>query len=412
MVLKKLTKIAAAASVVALALAACGVETETEHNHSHEGHAHGASSQGTETAKAMPRVAVATESGVSIFDENLAEVASYELPSRPSLTLAHDDRHVVANRQHDNESSIIDAGAWKQGHGDHFHYYTGEPALFEEVVKGAKPVHVVPNAGAEMTAVFADDDGAASLITSENVREGELDDLPKVEANLPHHGVVIPMPDDHYLVTATADKETPLPDTIELRHGAKDVEQTYTCKRMHGEVARGGNAAFGCADSVLVIKDGEGVNIPTPELGDERVGALVANADFSTLVGKAGDKLVFVKDDSTVIAGVDEGVSISNLAIAPDGHVATLGTNGKLYVFDATGNLEHTMQVTGQWEKPEGHSGIAPAVAAGEYAAANTVWVSEPAVDKVYMIDLFTKEIAATADVPGEPTSLVVANVN
>ena len=141
------------------------------------------------------------------------------------------------------------------------------------------------------------------------------------------------------------------------------------------------------------------------------MGTFVANEDFSTLVGKAGDKLVFVGDNTTKTVGVNEGVNISNLAITPDGHVITLGTNGKLYVFDETGSLEHTMQVTGEWEKPSSHGGIAPGVAAGNYADANTVWVSDPLAGKVHMIDLSTMTETATAEVAGQPTSLAVTNV-
>lgn len=408
----KLMKIVAIASVMTAALAGCGTESG-DYDHKGQKHDdHGVSSAGTETSKAMPRVVVATESGVSIFDENLKKVADFELTSRPSLTTAHDGRHVVANRRHDNESSIIDTGAWKQEHGDHFHFYTGQPALLKEVVKGNKPVHVVPNPQAGATGIFADDDGAASLVTTENLETGQLDDLTRVKANLPHHGVVVPMPEGHYLVSATAQEGTALPDTIELRHGETEVEKTFTCMSMHGEVARGTNAAFGCDDSVLVIKNGKGVNIPTPDLGEDRVGTFVANADFSTLVGKGGDKLVFVGDNTTKTVGVDEGVNISNLAITPDGHVITLGTNGKLYVFDETGTLEQTMQVTGEWVKPSGHGGIAPGVAAGNYDEANTVWVSDPLAGKVHMIDLSTMTETATAEVAGQPTSLAVTNVS
>lgn len=408
----KLKKTVAIASVLAMALTGCTAETA---NHDHKAHNHGEheiSGKGTETSEALPRIVVATESGVSILDEKLNEVESFELPSRPSLSLAHDDRHVVANRQHDNESSIVDAGAWKEAHGDHFHFYTGEPALYDEVVKGNKPVHVVPNPKADATSIFADDDGIASLLTTENLEEGKFDSLSRIKANLPHHGVVVPMPDGHYLVTATANEGTALPDTIELRHGETEIEDTFTCSRMHGEIARGTNAAFGCADSVLVIKDDKGVNIPTPDLGDDRVGTFVANADFSTLVGKAGDKLVFMSENTTKTVGVDDGVNISNLAITPDGHVVTLGTNGKLYVFDKTGTLEYTMQVTDPWEKPSGHTGIAPEVAAGNYANTNTAWISDPQAGKVHMIDLLTKTETATGQVKGQPTSLVVTNVS
>ena len=58
------------------------------------------------------------------------------------------------------------------------------------------------------------------------------------------------------------------------------------------------------------------------------------------------------------------------------------------------------------------HGGIAPGVAAGNYDEANTVWVSDPLAGKVHMIDLSTMTETATAEVAGQPTSLVVTNVS
>lgn len=401
-------------SIMAMTIAGCGSIQGGQNSEKleHEPHSHTTINEVTETPEAMPRVVVATESGVSILDEKLDLVEEFELTSRPSLTLAHDDRHVVANRQDDNESSIIDAGAWRQDHGDHFHFYTDKPALLEDVVKGNKPVHVVPNPSADATTIFADEDGVASLVTTDNLANGEFDSLLQLKANHPHHGVVVPMPENHYLVTATAAEGTALPDTVELRHGESDVEQTFECKRLHGEIARGTKAAFGCADSVLFIDNGKGVNIPTPDLGDERVGTFVANSDFSALVGKAGDRLVFIKDDAAKTVAIEDGVNISNLAITPDGHVVTLGTDGKLYVFNGTGALEYSMQVTEEWEKPSGHRGIAPEVAAGEYANSNTAWISDPHAGTIHMINLSSKNETANATVKGQPTSLVVTNAN
>lgn len=399
---------------MALAVAGCGNVQGGQDSEDLENESQSPTSvnEAIETSEAMPRVVVATESGVSILNEQLDLVGEFELTSRPSLTLAHDDRHVVANRQDDNESSIIDAGAWRQDHGDHFHFYTDEPVLLEDVIKGNKPVHVVPNPSADATTIFADEDGAASLLTTDNLANGELDSLLRLKANHPHHGVVVPMPENHYLVTATVAEGTALPDTVELRHGESDVEQTFECKRLHGEIARDTQAAFGCADSVLFIDNGEGINIPTPDLGDERVGTFVANSDFSTLVGKAGDRLVFIKDDAAKTVDIEDEVNISNLSITPDGHVVTLGTNGKLYVFNGTGSLEYSMQVTEEWEKPSGHRGIEPEVAAGEYANSNTAWISDPHAGKVHMINLSSKTETAVANVKGQPTSLVVTNVN
>lgn len=367
-----------------------------------------ASSDETETAERRPRISVATETGVVVLDENLKQVASFELGSRPTLTEAHDDRHVFATRMADNKTNVVDSGSWAQGHGDHYHFYVGEPSLADETIAGSKPVHVVANSDVGTTAIFADGDGAATVIQQDNFASNSFKDLATVEANFPHHGLVAPMPDGHYIVSAAPDAQTPLPATLELRHGAEDVEETYTCSGLHGEVVSGWNAAFGCEDSVLVIKEGKGENIPNPDAA-ARVGALVANKDFTTIVGTYGDALVFVKDGKAT--KVDVPVAHSNISMTPDGHVVTLGVDGKLYVYDANGELADTIDVGAAWEKPEGHGGVAPSVTSGEFAGANIVWVSEPGANKVHMVDLFTQKTTAT-DVADQPASIASTNDN
>lgn len=383
------------------------------HGHDHDSETdsdadHNTKTAGEETAERRPRVSVATDTGVVVLDENLKHVANFELGSRPTLTEAHDDRYVFATRMNDNETNVVDSGSWAQGHGDHFHFYVDEPSLATEVIAGTKPVHVVANSEVGMTAIFADDDWAASVISQDNLDGTSFSNLVKVEAEHPHHGLVAPMPDGHYIVSAAPDAKTPLPATLELRHGTEEIEETYTCSGLHGEVVSGWNAAFGCKDSVLVIREGKRENIPNPD-SESRVGALVANKDLTLIVGTYGDALLFVKDGKATT--VDVPVAHSNISMTPDGHVVTLGVDGKLYVYDAKGALADTLEAGGAWQKPEGHGGVAPSVTSGQFAGTNIVWISEPGTNKVHMVDLFTKK-TTTTDVAGQPASIASTNDN
>lgn len=56
--------------------------------------------------------------------------------ARPTLTTAHDDRHVVAVQGDAGVANILDAGSWTSPHGSHYHYFVAEPTLLDEALRG------------------------------------------------------------------------------------------------------------------------------------------------------------------------------------------------------------------------------------------------------------------------------------
>ena len=78
-------------------------------------------------------------------------------------------------------------------------------------------------------------------------------------------------------------------------------------------------------------------------------------------------------------------------------------------LYDAEGSELQTFAVTGAWELPKGHGGVSPAIFGGEQAAAQMIWISDPAANKVHAVDLFSNTVKSV-DVAGAPSSLVVAN--
>lgn len=413
-------------ALVALGLAGCGAPTvpaspapgatsPAQPSHSeqgHDDHSHEPSAthaEGTETTERSPRVVVATETGMTVLDHALKPLGTFATTSRPTLTVAHDNRHVVAVQGEAGVVNLLDAGSWAKGHGDHFHFFVAEPKLGEQPLTGKKPVHVVPNAKADATAVFFDDDGAAVLLDDHALESGHVDEAPKVTTKGAQHGLVMPLPDSRRLVTQPG-KEGSLPDTIELQDASGAVLDTFTCTGMHGEDVVGSVAAFGCLDSVLVIADGKATRVAAPDSSKERVGGLVANADASTFVGDWGPtSLVFITGGKAKL--VDIGVTYGNRVATPDGRFAVLGTDGALRLFDTGGKQLQKLAVTKPWQLPKGHGGTVPSIAAGEVAAANTVWVSEPATHQVHAVDLFANQVKS-ASVPGQPSSIAVTNAS
>lgn len=167
-------------------------------------------------------------------------------------------------------------------------------------------------------------------------------------------------------------------------------------------------AAYGCADSILLIADGQATTVPNPADDGERVGALTASKDGATFVGDwAADSLVFINGQTTAIVTV--GATYSNIAVTGDDRFAVLGTDGVLLIYDTQGAELQRFELTAAWEKPKGHGGVAPALAGGELAGAQMVWVTEPAAGKVHAVDLFSNNVTSV-DLDGTPGSIAVTN--
>lgn len=350
---------------------------------------------------------VGSETGVTVLDENLEVIETFTTPARPTLGLAHNGRHVIAVQGAENRADVIDAGSWSKGHGDHFHSFVTEPSIADEALSGGKPVHVVPNAAAGLTSVFFDDDGQAVVLDDHVLESGHFDEAKTIKSSGPQHGLIAPLPNHQWLVTQPS-AESRMPDLIGLQDDSGKVLDSYTCKEMHGDVIVNKTAAFGCVDSVLIVRDGQATTIAAPDASGERVGALVANADASTLLGDWGPtSLLFINGDQAKV--VEVGTTYGNRTVTADGRFAILGTDGVLRLYDAEGSELQTFAVTGAWELPKGHGGVSPAIFGGEQAAAQMIWVSDPAANKVHAVDLFSNTVKSV-DVAGAPSSLVVAN--
>lgn len=417
-VLKKPLKLLPFVTLTALALAGCGAPTTpaapgspSSHAQSsgHEGHDHEGSGEATETAERSPRIVVATDTGVTVLDQELAALASFETTDRPTLTTLHDDRHVAAVQGQAGEVHLVDAGSWTQGHGDHFHSYVADPTLLDEALTGGKPVHVVGNAAAEQTAIYFDEQGSAQLIDAAALESGELHGLATVASTEPHHGVVLPLANGTSLVTQKGTEA--LPDSIDLVAADGKAAQSFTCTGMHGDVVVGNTAAFGCIDSVLIVRNGTETRVANPADDGERVGALVSDRAGKVFVGDwASDSLVFIVDDKATVTPV--GVEYSNIAATPDGRFAVIGTDGTLRIYDSSGaEAERFEALTEPWTKPQGHGALTPSLAAGDLAGANMIWVSEPGAGKVHAVDLFAGEVTSV-EVAGQPGSIAVTNAS
>lgn len=395
-------------TVLSLSLAGCASgeaqpSTTPADDHDHE---HG---EATETAVRSPRIVVVTDDGVVVLDQEMKALDTFAVAERPTLSVAHNERHVIAAQYETGVASIIDAGSWGEPHGDHFHYFVSEPELFGETLEGERPVHVVGSAEAGVTAVYFDGLGEATLVTSEALEEEELHGLKKISADIPHHGLVAPLADGTFIVSQAADSES-LPDSLDHIDANGEAIESFDCKKMHGEAVHENQAAFGCIDGVLIVEGGAQTRIANPDDSDERVGNVAETSDGSTHIADwAADSLIFIADGKGTL--VEVGVEYGGFAVTPDDQVAVLGTDGVLRIYDTTGAEVTTFKVVEPWTRPEGHFAVMPAIATGEVDSANVVWVTDPAANKLHAVDLFSNEITSV-DLAGQPGGIVVANAS
>lgn len=354
----------------------------------------------TERDEPVPYLSVATDKGVRVLKQSdLTTVADIPEAAQPALAPLSDGRHVMVTYTKDNRASILDSGSYARAHGDHSHYYTRPPALNAYALHGPKPVHVVSNSG--RTAVFFDGDGAATVFEDADLTADRVNDK-KVQTG-PHHGVVVPMADDSFLVSIPGRGEG-LPDKIEHRDAQGKTVASFDCAGMHGEAVRGDMAAFGCKDSVLLVDKGKATTLPYPDKGGQRVGGITADAKGNVFLGDYGtNTLILIRDGklSLVPAGVDYGAR----AVLDEGGFVAVGIDGTLRVFDQQGEPQKQVPVVGAWQLSKDHYATRPGLA----VIGDNACVSDPGAGKVVCVDT---ESGAKREATGlaTPTAIVATN--
>ena len=186
----------------------------------------------------------------------------------------------------DNKIYIVDSGLAVEEHGDHFDPVTRAPSLLPyQLGHGGghageadfyNPVHFVTHHG--LTAIFYDgiagpsDDnpdleeqnGWAVVYRNSDFEGSTEPPMPIFELEVDHysHGAVVPVDDEHFIVTI-AEPEG-LPNGVEVyeahEHGDHvDIERVADfsglCPRLHGEATWGPYVAFSClaGEGILVL---------------------------------------------------------------------------------------------------------------------------------------------------------------
>jgi hypothetical protein len=319
-----------------------------------------ASAAPTEESSATPRLALSYEGGVLIVDaETLDEVADIPVDGFVRLNSAANGRHVLVSQA--DGFAVLDMGTWTDGHGDHHHYYTVDPALTDIRFGGAEPGHVV--AHDDRLTLFSDGTGAVDVVDPNDLLVGESD-VWHAAVRTPHHGVAVARA-DRSIVVSVGDEETRSGLEI-LDSAGKRTASNSRCPGLHGEAAAAdGVLTFGCEDGILMVRDNEIRKVDSPDpygrIGNQ------SGSDTSHIV--LGDYKTdpdadlerpqqFSLTDTTTgtirIVPMDASYSFRSLDRGPAGEAVILGTDGALHVFDAvTAERVGHFKVIDAWTEPD-----------------------------------------------------------
>lgn len=368
-----------------------------------------ATGEAVETDAAVPRLAISHEQGVEVFDASpagISAVAGLDVETSPNLVVAPDDRHVFVIESDQNRTQVLDVGSYSQPHGDHFHHYLREPALRPDVIEGDTPVHVVNHGG--RTAIFNDGDGIVNLFDIADITAGGLQ-FDTVIATSAHHGVAVPL-QDSTIVTQRSGEEG-LPESLVEIDAAGEMVNEWkdACPGLHGEATTESVIAFGCADSVLLLNDGESTNLDYPEEdGDARVGSLYAASESSILIGNYSDaRIASIDAENNTFTTFDVSQTYGPIVRGADEEVILLGTDGILRGFDAT-NGEPTGQVQAidAFDLPDGHGTATPGLA----LVGTVAYLTDPMGKTLTSIDTDAWAVEDVMDLDISPTHVVAVN--
>jgi len=326
-----------------------GDEEHGDHDHGdeeHGDHDHGEEAAGVEyeeVAGAEPRLVVADAADpaihvVDLATEEILGTFDSEVPGA-LLHLGGEKRVVAAVQPRGDVVQFIDPGSWAWTHGDHAHYYVGEPRLLDAQLDIGFPVHVTT--GFERFAIFGDTEGSGifvdelSLLEAAEV-EGEL-----VQTGRPHHGGLVQLSEDLAVISGPAeDQDGGLPDEVWVLYQGEQVS-SHDCPSLHGEKRADDWTGFACGDRVLLLEphgdhvDATEIFYPE-ELGEDfRLGYLNTTAGSNTFVASSGDQLVFIDADAGELTPVQLPTETAARSIIDDdGNVLVLTDDGILHQFD------------------------------------------------------------------------------
>ncbi|WP_226346891.1 hypothetical protein [Agilicoccus flavus] len=371
-----------------------------------------------EVASVSPRLVVSHDGGLTALDAATGKVvAETAHPGFLRLSNAGDGRHVMVADA--GVFRVYDAGIQAEKHGDHHHYREATPGLTDVTYEAPHAGHVVPHAG--RTTLFADGSGDIQVVDSDEIASPSAA-VRRSRTDAPHHGVAFELSDGS-MATTQGTKEGSR--TVQVRKGSKVVAQTTDCIGVHGEAAArptstGDVAVFGCEDGPVVYRDGAFHKVPVADayartgnlagsehspvvLGDYKVDGAAAKADRIERPTRVS--LIDTLTGRLDLLELGSSYWFRSLARGPRGEALVLTYDGKVNVVDpASRKVTARIPAISAWQEKTDWQQPGPAIE----VAGGSAYVTDAEQKKVAVVDLATRKVTKTYDLPHTPVEIAV----
>jgi hypothetical protein len=362
-----------------------------------------------------PRISISYDGGVLVLDrDSLEPVADFELPGFLRLNPAGDQRHLLIST--DAGFRVLDTGVEVKGHGDHNHYYAGDPSLTDLTYPASHPGHVVRHA--EKVALFSDGAGTVQVVDPQQIADPRNAVAgPTWTAPDPHHGVAVPLEDGGLFVSVGTEEDRT--GAMIMDAELQEIASSDDCPDLHGEATAGnGTILVGCTDGVLLWKDagdgGEFVKLDSPD-DYGRIGNQAGSENSDVVLGdyktdpdaelERPERVSLIDTESEKIKLVDLGTSYSfrSLGRGPDGEALVLGTDGHLHIIDPdSAKVTDKIKVTDAWQEPMNWQDPRPTL----LVEGDTAWVTDPGSSTVQVVYLPSGEVVDSVKLPEVPNEI------
>ncbi|MER7558103.1 ABC transporter [Nocardioides sp. NPDC126508] len=238
---------------------------------------------------------------------------------------------------------IVDSGMWTWDHGDHFHYYRGEPAVLGTVAgAGEATVATGPLSTAGSTGVFFHGTGEAVLLDNEALADGEVRELFRLDTGAPD-GLVAPVGDGALVAVAEDGAITGL--RFHDAEGDATGEQ-IPCAGAGGTITTKVGVVVGCADGAVLITENDGepdverIRYPSDAPRATEFEGRKNRPTVAALSGRTGIWLLDTRERTWT--HLDAGTPLRQVVAVDDeeGHVLALDTTGRVRVYAAEGGTQ------------------------------------------------------------------------
>ncbi|KQB83565.1 hypothetical protein [Corynebacterium oculi] len=401
--MKRIAALAATLSTGALLTACVGSTTPT-----HDGPA-----EVSEVSSLHPRLTYTHDGGLTTLDAITGETLA-ATPREGFLRLnpSGDGRTLLVSAG--DEYLLYDTAAQRVDHGDHSHFYSGDPALTSTTFEAPHAGHVVAHGG--RTALFSDGEGTISVLPTDSFTQASPAEPTLVSTGTAHHGVAVPLGEN--LLTTTGTEESRSIVRLIDASGTTEAE-TSDCPGVHGEaVAAEEHVVFGC-ENAPVIFDGTAFHKVPAEHEYQRSGNLAGHpespyvlADYKTDAAATHEHptaVAIIDTRDASLRTVDLGASywFRSLGRDKEGNGVVLTTDGALKIIDMEhGEVLHDIPVIEPWEEKEDWQEPGPILKVTD----STAYVSD-ATGGLVLVDLTSGEVIARHELEHTPVEMEVTGV-